>query len=97
MKKFTVEKNIFRGKYKHFVDDSLYHGVNLNVPEPPATPTPAEVTSCNTCYCLHRLNKMNKHNTSVGGTWKGYKITFEEEDNYENEYREYFEDEGFLV
>lgn len=32
-KKFVVEKNIARSSmYKHFNDESLYHGVNLNQP-----------------------------------------------------------------
>lgn len=32
-KRFTVEKNFARSSmYKHFNDESLYHGVNLNVP-----------------------------------------------------------------
>lgn len=64
-KKMPVEKNIANGRYKPFMDDSLYHGVNLNpVPVPqqahqqPPTMTLPKYYD-NYCFYLQELQQLN--------------------------------------
>lgn len=90
-KRFTVEKNVARSsKYKHFTDESLYHGVNLN--GPPAA-----------CSCG---GDSDSGNDSDGGstdcaapkyafTHRNLSMSFEDKENLENEAMEVYTNLGY--
>jgi hypothetical protein len=82
--KFLTEKNVSHGKYKHFMDDSLYYGVNLK-PAVVLTSSPVNRHS----YCCD-------HSCLPAYPFISRKITFEEEENFHNEFNEFIF-EGSLV
>lgn len=77
-KRFTVEKNISRSSmYKHFNDESLYHGVNLNIPE-----RQVQQPRCNCIDTLHDSKYQFNH--------RNIQMSFEDKENLENEAMEVF-------
>lgn len=77
-KRFTIEKNMSRSSmYKHFNDESLYHGVNLNIPE-----RPVQQQRCN---CID-----SPHDTKYQFNHRNIQLSFEDKENLENEAMEVF-------
>lgn len=74
-KRFTVEKNFARSSmYKHFNDDSLYHGVNLNVPRQRCSCSPTIIPVSPKYQFTHR----------------NIQLSYEDKENLENEAMEVF-------
>lgn len=77
-KRFTVEKNISRSSmYKHFNDESLYHGVNLNIPD-----RQVQQQRCN-CNDIQHDSKYQFNHRNI-------QLSFEDKENLENEAMEVF-------
>lgn len=101
-KRFTVEKNLARtSMYKHFTDDSLYHGVNLNVP---STSTSASAPAANdrdcTCTDLDIFSsdsELQHPNATVKYpfTHRNLSLSFEDKENLENEAMEVYTNIGY--
>lgn len=81
-KNFTVEKNYARSSmYKHFNDESLYHGVNLNVPR--------QRCSCSILPSMVPSKYPFSH--------RNIQLSFEDKENLENEAMEVFSNYGYDI
>lgn len=82
-KRFTVEKNISRSSmYKHFNDESLYHGVNLNIPQRQVQQQQQQQQRCTCGDALHDSKYQFNH--------RNIQLSFEDKENLENEAMEVF-------
>jgi hypothetical protein len=89
--KLMVEKNVSRGRYKHFMDDSLYYGVNLK-PAVVLTTSPVNRYS----FCCNRDCSPPQLPTDWTLT-RRRRISFDEEENFQNEFNQFLVEEGSLV
>lgn len=81
-KNFTVEKNYARSSmYKHFNDESLYHGVNLNLPR--------QRCSCSILPSMVPAKYPFSH--------RNIQLTFEDKENLENEAMEVYNNYGYDI
>lgn len=81
-KNFTVEKNIARSSmYKHFNDESLYHGVNLNLPR--------QRCSCSILPSMVPSKYPFSH--------RNIQLSFEDKENLENEAMEVYNNYGYDI
>lgn len=81
-KNFTVEKNYARSSmYKHFNDESLYHGVNLNLPR--------QRCSCSILPSMVPSKYPFSH--------RNIQLTFEDKENLENEAMEVYNNYGYDI
>lgn len=99
-KRFTVEKNLARSSmYKHFTDESLYHGVNLNAPAPN---TAAPATRDCLCAALDfggdSDSEQQQYYDSAAKypfTHRNLSLSFEDKENLENEAMEVYTNLGY--
>lgn len=90
-KQFTVEKNLARSSmYKHFSDESLYHGVNLSAPPPPPP----------RCTCAHPDQQEFIHtDTSMKiaplFNHRHIQMSHEDQENLDNEAMEVYTNFGY--
>lgn len=83
-KKFHVEKNFARSSmYKHFNDESLYHGVNLNLPR-------------QRCSCSDLPNPATIA-PKYPFSHRNIQLSFEDKENLENEAMEVFTNFGYDI
>lgn len=81
-KNFTVEKNYARSSmYKHFNDESLYHGVNLNLPR--------QRCSCSILPSMVPSKYPFSH--------RNIQLTYEDKENLENEAMEVYNNYGYDI
>lgn len=81
-KNFTVEKNYARSSmYKHFNDEALYHGVNLNLPR--------QRCSCSILPSMVPSKYPFSH--------RNIQLTYEDQENLENEAMEVYNNFGYDI
>lgn len=96
-KRFAVEKNVARSSmYKHFTDESLYHGVNLNVPPPPqhACSCGSDSDSGHDSDSEDSLGS-TRPTTKYAFTHRNLSMSFEDKENLENEAMEVYTNLGY--
>lgn len=84
-KGFAVEKNVARSSmYKHFNDESLYHGVNLNLPRQRCSCSHIESTD------LLQSNEMYISSSKYQFNHRNIQLSYEDKENLENEAMEVY-------
>lgn len=88
-KRFTVEKNVARSSmYKHFSDESLYHGVNLNMPGHRCSC--ADIPTVDNVSAVSESNKYAFHHRNI-------QMSFEDQENLDNEAMEVYTNFGYDI
>lgn len=105
-KRYPVEKNLARtSMYKHFTDESLYHGVNLNAPEVHQQQPHSRRCSCGELSANYAssIGSDSEDSIDIGllslpkysFTHRNLMLSFEDQENLENEAMEVYTNFGY--